>query len=391
MSETPVPLLDLTAQYAPLREEVEATLAKICVSQQFVLGPEVEALEAELAQYCGAGHGIGVSSGTDALLLALMTLGIGAGDEVITSPFTFFATGGVIARLGARPIFCDIDPDTFNLDPAAVAAFLDQQCTSRDGRLVNRETGGTVRVLMPVHLYGQTADMQALNELADAYKLAVVEDAAQAIGAETPDGRRAGSIGAIGCLSFFPTKNLGAFGDAGMCICNDAELADHMRVLRVHGGRQRYFHAEIGGNFRIDALQAAVLRIKLRHLDSWTQARIENAAYYDQSFANAGLTEVLRPPKQVGGRHVFNQYVIRTQKRDELHAWLSERQIGTAIYYPLSLHQQACFADLGYREDALPQASLAAREVLALPIFPELGRDRQARVVEAISAFFNDL
>jgi dTDP-4-amino-4,6-dideoxygalactose transaminase len=242
-----------------------------------------------------------------------------------------------------------------------------------------------------VHLYGQAADMQRLCALAGEYDIHVIEDAAQAIGAETADGRRAGSIGDVGCLSFFPTKNLGAFGDAGMCICNDADLAEHMRVLRVHGGRQRYFHAEIGGNFRIDALQAAVLRIKLRYLDEWTRARQENAAYYDKSFAEIGLDEVLQLPQRSGGRHVFNQYVIRTPRRDGLQKWLSERQIGTAIYYPLSLHQQACFADLGYAEADLPQAALAAREVLALPIFPELGHERQARVVAAIAAFFEDL
>jgi dTDP-4-amino-4,6-dideoxygalactose transaminase len=391
MPKSPIPLLDLTAQYVPLRSEIEAAISRICVSQQFVLGAEVEALEQEIAGYCGAAYGIGVSSGTDALLLALMALGIGAGDEVITSPFTFFATGGAITRVGARPIFCDIEPASFNLDPRAVEAFLEERCSAEGRRLVNRATGGTVKVLMPVHLYGQMADMQACGAIARRYGLELVEDAAQAIGAQAPDGSGAGSIGTIGCLSFFPTKNLGAFGDAGMCICNDADLAERMRVLRVHGGKPKYFHSVIGGNFRIDALQAAVLRIKLRQLDDWTRAREANAAYYDQLFAAAGLADVIELPQRTSGRHTFNQYVIRTQRRDELRSWLTERHIATEIYYPLSLHQQECFADLGYGNADLPEASRAASEVLALPIFPELGKARQRRVVDAISGFFKDL
>ncbi|HMB73616.1 MAG TPA: DegT/DnrJ/EryC1/StrS family aminotransferase [Gammaproteobacteria bacterium] len=391
MPESPISLLDLTAQYGPLRAEIEAAITRVCATQQFVLGTEVEALEAEIAQYCGSGHGIGVSSGTDALLLALMTLGVGPGDEIITSPFTFFATGGVIARLGARPVFCDIEPQSFNLDPGAVAAFLDAYC-DRDGeRIVNRATGGTVAGLMPVHLYGRLADMQALLELSARWGLEVIEDAAQAIGAESRDGRRAGSFGTIGCLSFFPTKNLGAFGDAGMCVCNDPALAERMRVLRVHGGAPKYYHALIGGNFRLDALQAAVLRIKLRALDAWTEQRAANAALYDRLFAAAGLDDIIALPAHGDGRHTFNQYVIRTRDRDALRQWLAERRIGTEVYYPLSLHQQACFAYLGYTDAELPQAARAAAEVLALPIYPELGETRQRRVVAAIRAFFEDL
>lgn len=391
MSESSIPLLDLTAQYDPLRGEIEAAISRICASQKFVLGAEVEALEAEIARYCGVEYAIGVSSGTDALLLALMALGIGPGDEVVTSPFTFFATGGVIARVGARPVFCDIEPGSFNLDPAAVEAFLTEQCSADGSRLINRETGNTVKALMPVHLYGQMADMQALGQIAGQYGLEIVEDAAQAIGSQDAAGRGAGSIGAIGCLSFFPTKNLGAFGDAGMCLCNDAELAEQMRVLRVHGGKPKYFHAVIGGNFRIDALQAAVLRIKLRQLDVWNAARAANAARYDQLMTAAGLTDAVRVPQRSAGTHTFNQYVIRTRRRDELRTWLAEQHIGTEIYYPLSLHQQACFADLGYADSDLPEAARAAQEVLALPIYPELGETRQARVVTAIAAFFKDL
>jgi len=391
MAESPVPLLDLTAQYAPLREAIESTLARLCAAQQFVLGPEVEALEAEIADYCGTAHGIGVSSGTDALLLALMALDIGPGDEVITSPFTFFATGGVIARLGARPVFCDIEPASFNLDPAAVARFVHEDCRFDSAQLVNRKTGGTVKALMPVHLYGRMADMTALGGIAERFGLAVVEDAAQAIGAEDSDGRRAGSCGDIGCLSFFPTKNLGAFGDAGMCVSGNAELSDRMRILRVHGGAPKYYHAEIGGNFRIDALQAAILRIKLRHLEEWTAARQANAQRYRELFAEAGLDTVIELPAAGDGRHTYNQFVIRTTRRDELRQWLADRHVGTEIYYPLGLHQQACFAYLGHSQDEFPEASRAAREVLALPIFPELGEARQQRVVREIAAFFEDL
>src|SRR5688572_30806381 len=284
-----VPLLDLKGQYAPLRAEIEAAIREVCDAQRFVLGPRVAELETRVAQYSQTRHGLGVSSGTDALLLALMALDIGPGDEVITTPFTFFATAGVVARLGARPFFCDIDPATFNLDPAAVRAALAQRCDVKGDRLVNRTTGGVVKALLPVHLYGQMADLDAFTALARRHRLAIIEDAAQAIGAALADGRRAGSVGDVGCLSFFPTKNLGAFGDAGMCVTNDSALHERMRILRVHGGEPKYYHSLIGGNFRLDELQAAVLVIKLKHLDAWTAARQANAAHYDDLLRAADL------------------------------------------------------------------------------------------------------
>jgi dTDP-4-amino-4,6-dideoxygalactose transaminase len=385
----PVPLLDLTAQYAPLREEIQSVIARICDAQQFVLGPEVKAFERETAEYSGVRHGLGVSSGTDALLLALMALGVGPGDAVITTPFTFFATAGVVARLGARPLFCDIDPATFNLSADAVAAYLATACDRQGSLLVDRASGTVVKALLPVHLYGQMADMDALGALAREADIAIVEDAAQAIGAADPAGRRAGSIGDIGCFSFFPTKNLGAFGDAGMCVTGSDELAERMRILRVHGGEPKYYHALIGGNFRIDELQAAVLRIKLRHLDAWTAARQRNADRYDAAFAAAGLGDRLTPPHRVpGGRHIFNQYVVRVRERDALRSYLAEHQIGSEIYYPLSLHQQACFAYLGYGDGDLPESSRAAAEVLALPIYPELDPAQIDRVAATVCEFF---
>jgi dTDP-4-amino-4,6-dideoxygalactose transaminase len=384
-----VPLLDLKAQFAQIRAEVLPVIESVCASQHFILGEHVRGLETEVAKYCAASAGVGVSSGTDALLLALMALEIGAGHEVITSPFTFFATAGTIARVGARPLFCDIDPKSFNLSPAAVQSFIDQSCVQEGDRLINRATGGCVRAIMPVHLYGQGADMQPLMQIARRYRLRVIEDAAQAIGTECTDGARAGSLGDIGCFSFFPSKNLGAFGDAGLCTTNDPDLAERMRVLRVHGGKPKYFHALIGGNFRIDELQAAVLRVKLRHLDGWTQARQRNAAYYDGAFAEAALhPRVVTPQVSAGGRHIFNQYVIRVQKRDELRAFLTERGIGTEIYYPLSLHQQECFAYLGHKNGDFPQSERAAAETLALPIYPELTTAQLGSVVAAIGEFF---
>jgi dTDP-4-amino-4,6-dideoxygalactose transaminase len=292
-----VPLLDLKPQYQPLAARIQAAIERVCATQHFILGPAVRELEASVAGYCQCRHGIGVSSGTDALLLALMALGIGAGDAVVTSPFTFFATAGTIARTGARPLFCDIDPVTFNLSPTAVSQLLEGQCERRAGDLIHRESGARVRAIMPVHLYGQVADMERLMETAGRYGLRVIEDAAQAIGAADAQQRRAGSFGDVGCLSFFPTKNLGAFGDAGMCVTNDAALAERMEVLRVHGGKPRYYHALIGGNFRIDELQAAVLNVKLPHLDEWTAARQRNAAFYDAAFARARLGSAVRPPR----------------------------------------------------------------------------------------------
>jgi dTDP-4-amino-4,6-dideoxygalactose transaminase len=386
---TAVPLLDLKAQFAQIRAEVMPVIDQVCAGQHFILGEHVRALEEELAGYCGASAGIGVSSGTDALLLALMALGIGAGDEVITSPFTFFATAGTIARAGARPVFCDIDPVTFNLSPAAVRAFIAGQCRMQGDRLINRATGATVRALMPVHLYGQSADMDPLMAIAREYRVKVIEDAAQAIGTEYSDGRRAGSFGDVGCFSFFPSKNLGAFGDAGLCTTNDPELAETMRVLRVHGGKPKYYHALIGGNFRIDELQAAVLRVKLKYLDRWTEGRQRNAAYYDAAFNDARLGASLRTPLAAAGqRHIFNQYIVRAQRRDELKARLAERHIGSEIYYPVPLHLQQCFAYLNYRAGDFPEAEQAAQETLALPIYPELEQAQMAHVVATTVDFY---
>jgi len=384
-----VPLLDLKQQYQPLAAEIMPILESICATQQFILGRYVLEFEQAAASYCRCAYTVGVSSGTDALLLALMTLGVGAGDEVITTPFTFFATAGTIARAGARPVFCDIEPRSFNLDPVAVRDFLQRHCERRAGRLINRATGGCVRALMPVHLYGQCADMAALQELAGEFDLRMIEDAAQAIGADFLDGRRAGSMGDIGCLSFFPTKNLGAFGDAGMCTTQDAELAERMRVLRVHGGKPKYYHPYIGGNFRLDEIQAAVLAVKLRRLDEWTAARVRNAACYQAAFARSGVGERIRPPAATAGyRHTWNQYVIRASRRDELKQFLGEHGVGTEIYYPVPLHLQQCFAYLGHVPEDFPVALAAAREVLALPIFPELEPRQIEYVVDRIAAFY---
>jgi dTDP-4-amino-4,6-dideoxygalactose transaminase len=384
-----VPLLDLKAQFAQIRAEVMPVIDQVCAGQHFILGEHVRDLEQEIAGYCGATAGIGVSSGTDALLLALMALAIGPGDEVITSPFTFFATAGTIARTGARPVFCDIDPATFNLSPQAVQAFIDGHCAVQGERLIHRATGGCIKALMPVHLYGQSADMDPLMAIAKRYGLKVIEDAAQAIGTEYKKGLRAGSIGDVGCFSFFPSKNLGAFGDAGLCTTNDAELAETMRVLRVHGGKPKYFHALIGGNFRLDELQAAVLRVKLKYLDGWTSGRQRNAAFYDSAFAKAGLGGKLRtPPVMPGYRHIFNQYVVRAQSRDALRQRLTERGIGSEIYYPVPLHQQKCFAYLNYGSGDFPHSELAAQETLALPIYPELTEAQLAHVVATVTEFY---
>jgi dTDP-4-amino-4,6-dideoxygalactose transaminase len=387
---TNVPLLDLKAQFAQIRAEVMPVIDQVCASQHFILGEHVRALEQEIAGYCSASHGIGVSSGTDALLLALMALDIGPGDEVITTPFTFFATAGTIARAGARPVLCDIDPLTFNLSAAAVQAFINGHCAVQQGdRLINRSTGGRIKALMPVHLYGQSADMDPLMAIARLHGLKVIEDAAQAIGTEYKNGVRVGSIGDIGCFSFFPSKNLGAFGDAGLCTTNDPELAERMRVLRVHGGKPKYFHAVIGGNFRLDELQAAVLRVKLKYLDGWTEGRQRNAAYYDSAFAEARLGDKLRTPLAIPGyRHIFNQYIVRAQSRDALRARLTEQGIGSEIYYPMPLHLQQCFAYLGYRAGDFPHSELAAEQTLALPIYPELEQKQLAHVVATIAEFY---
>jgi dTDP-4-amino-4,6-dideoxygalactose transaminase len=383
-----IPLLDLKAQWRALRDEILPAIEAVCESQHFILGPNVAALEREIAAYSQAAHGIGTSSGTDALLLALMALGVGPGDSVLTSPYSFFATAGTIARLGARPIFCDIDPDTCNLSPAAVRQTIERDCERREGGLWHRPSGTRVRALMPVHLYGQCADMEALEPLGTAHGLAVIEDAAQAIGAEIGGGRRAGSLGTIGCFSFFPSKNLGAFGDAGLCTAADAELAERMRVLRVHGGKPKYHHALIGANLRLDELQAAVLRVKLAHLDRWTEARCTNAARYDAAFRAAGLTGAIGLPHvREGYRHVFNQYVIRSPRRDALRAHLAAERIGTEVYYPVPLHLQACFAALGHVPGDCPRAEAAAACTLALPVHPDLQPEQLDAVVAAVAAF----
>lgn len=380
----PVPLLDLKAQYAALREELSAALARVVESQQFILGPEVEALEEEVAAYSQCRYGIGVSSGSDALLVALMALGVQPGDEVIIPAYTFFATAGAVARLGAQPVFADIDPRTYNIDPHDVAA-----------RLTAR-----TRAIIPAHLYGQMADMDPLRELARQHNLYVIEDAAQAIGAEYK-GRRAGALGHYGCFSFFPSKNLGGFGDGGMVTTNDPALADRIRLRRNHGYSRKYYNQVVGGNFRLDAIQAAVLRVKLQYLDNWTRARQANAAAYRRLFVAAGLAHdpaaagtqakraVTLPYEAGDGRHIYNQFVIRCAQRDELRAYLTERRIGTEIYYPVPLHLQECFAGLGYRTGAFPLSEAAAHETLALPIYPELTEEMIATVVAAIADFYS--
>lgn len=366
-----VPLLDLRAQYQTLRGDISAALERVVESQHFILGPEVSALEAETAAYSGCAHAVGVSSGTDALLIALMALDVGPGDEVITTPFTFFATAGVVARLGARTVFVDIEPDSYNIDPEGIEAVL----TPR------------TKAIIPVHLYGRLADMDAIGAIASAAGVPVVEDAAQAIGARDGRGRRAGAIGDIGCFSFFPSKNLGAFGDAGMVTTNDAERYAQLKRLRVHGSEPKYYHSVVGGNFRIDALQAAVLRVKLPHLDAWSDARRRNADHYRGLFAAADLADHVKLPADVDG-HIYNQFVVRAERRDALRAHLDSSGVGTEIYYPLPLHLQECFAGLGYGAGDFPHSEQAAREVLALPIYPELGADDLEYVVTSIAEFY---
>jgi dTDP-4-amino-4,6-dideoxygalactose transaminase len=367
-----VPLLDLRAQHEALRSELAVAVERVFATQQFVLGPEVSAFESELSDYSEVGHAIGCGSGSDALLLALMALGVKAGDEVITAPFTFFATGGAIARLGARPVFADIEPQTFTLNPERVEAVI----TPR------------TRAIIPVHLYGQCADMDAINEIGRKHRLPVIEDAAQAIGARDR-GRRAGSMGLMGCFSFYPSKNLGGAGDGGMLTTNDDDLAKRLRALRVHGGETEYFHREVGINSRLDSLQAAVLRVKIKYLDGWSEARRRKARRYDEMLALADLKfEVLPPFVREGGEHIFHQYCIRVPKhRDSLMTHLQQQGIGTRVYYPVPLHLQECFSYLGYCEGDLPESEAAARETMALPCFPELTDEQQQYVVEGIRSF----
>ncbi len=374
-----VPLLDLKLQYAPLKAEILAAIERVADSQHMVLGPEVERLEAAVTAYTGAGHAIGVSSGTDAQLVLLMALGIGPGDAVITTPYTFFATAGCIERLGARIVFADIDPATYNLAPAALERAL--------------ATTERVKAIIPVHLYGCCADMKAICEIAARHGVPVLEDAAQALGCAHPMGA-AGAIAEAGWYSFYPTKNLGAFGDAGMVTCRDASLATRIRSLRNHGMEPRYYHHAVGGNFRLDAIQAAVLNIKLPHLDAWGIGRRQRAAYYRNSFSACGLDALLQLPTEpwadsgIPNHHIYNQFIIRAPGRDALRAHLAERGVGSEIYYPLPLHLQECFQHLGYREGAFPEAERAAKQTLALPIFPELEEAQQAYVVEQIAEFY---
>lgn len=394
-----VPLLDLQAQHATIRQEVEAAVRRVLDSQRFILGPEVEALEAEVAAHVGAAHAVGVSSGSDALLVALMAEGIGPGDEVVTPAYSFFATAGAVSRLGARPVLVDVEPATLNADPAAMAAAV----------------GPRTRAAIPVHLFGQMAEMGPLLEAAGAPRpagrgLVVIEDAAQAIGSADEHGRRAGSLGDYGCFSFFPSKNLGGAGDGGLVTAADPERAERLRVLRNHGARPKYHHRVIGGNFRLDALQAAVLRAKLPHLDAWTAGRQANAARYRRLFADAGLARplpecvparcaagdcgldridgVVLPEERPGVRHIYNQLVIRAPRRDELRGHLAARGVGSEVYYPVPFHLQECFADLGHRAGDFPASECAARHSLALPIYPELTAGQIEHVVGVVAEFF---
>lgn len=368
-----VPMLDLRAQYATIREQVETQMLRVCATQEFILGSEVSNLEREVAEFCGVDFAIGVSSGTDALLVSLLAVGIEPGDEVITSPYSFFATAGSILRSGARPIFVDIEPDTFNLNAAAAVAAISAR----------------TRAIVPVHLFGRCAEMALLLQAAEERRIAMIEDAAQAIGARDRHGRRAGSIGDTGCFSFFPSKNLGGFGDGGMVVTRHAELDARIRVLRVHGSRPKHHHVMLGGNFRLDALQAAVLRVKLSRLEAWSAARRRNAGRYRALFAQAGLAHAVTLPADSAG-DVYNQFVVRAQERDALRDHLERRGIGTEIYYPTPLHLQPCVEHLGYAAGDFPHAERAARETLALPVYPELTVDQQSYVVEQIASFYRD-
>lgn len=385
-----VPLLDLKAQYSSLKDELNSALLNTAESQYFILGPEVQKLEGEINEYLGSEKAIGVSSGTDALLIALMSIDIKPGDEVIVPTYSFFATAGVVSRLNAIPVFVDCDPVTFNIDPAKI----EEKITDK------------TKAIIPVHLYGQSADMDPIVEIANKYNLKVIEDGAQAISVQYKDGKSVGTIGDIGCYSFFPSKNLGCFGDGGMVVTMNDELGEKLRIMRVHGGKPKYYHKMIGGNFRLDAIQAGVLSVKLPHLDSWSEGRRENAALYTKLFVEAGLAQeegkieldelnrVLLPKaiyKNEGLKnyHIYNQYVIRVEKRDELIAYLREKEIGCEIYYPVSFHKQECFQDLPSSKDSYPNADFAADHSLALPIYPELSEEQIEFVVNTISEFLS--
>lgn len=367
-----VPLLDLKAQFQPLRNEILTAVQMVCDEQGFVLGPRVVAFEEAMGKYIGARYAISCASGSDAVLLSLMAIGVGQGDEVITVPFTFFATAGAISRLGAKPVFVDIQPDNFNLDP----------------RQLERAITPRTKAIIPVHLFGQCADMVAINRIAKAKGVPVIEDACQAIGA-AQNGIRAGVLGATGCFSFFPSKNLGGFGDGGMITTNDQTLADSLSMLRVHGSRVRYLHEAIGINSRLDALQAVVLNIKLKYLDQWAEGRRRNAVTYDRLFTQAGLLDrVTVPITHNGNFHVYNQYTIRVSRRDDLRSYLKDKGIGTEIYYPLPMHLQNCYKDLGYKKGSFPVSEQAAEQVLSLPIYAELSESQLAYVVASVAEFY---
>lgn len=386
-----IPFLDLKAQYKSIRDEINQKILDVVSSQKFVLGSEVEDLEKEIAEYSSVKSGVGVSSGSDALIISLMAFDVGENDAVITTPFTFFATAGAISRLKARPIFCDIEEKGYNLDPEKFEELL------RDHAKEQRSS--SIKAVIPVHLYGQCVDMTPILDLAKKHGLFVIEDAAQAIGSEypAPDGqKKACSMGDVGILSFFPSKNLGGFGDGGMVLTNDEQLAQKLKLLRVHGSRNKYFYDILGGNFRLDALQAAVLRVKLKHLDEWQRKRRERASYYDRIFTESGLVEegqvqipeALYRDSGTEYFHTYHQYVIRVRDRDKLQEHLNEKKVSTAVYYPLPLHLQKCFSYLGYKEGDFPVAEKAAREVLALPVYPELTTDQQDYVVSSINEFY---
>ena len=378
-----IPLLDLKAHHAPIQDEILSAMRRVVQSQTFILGQEVATLEEHIASYCQTKFGIGVSSGTDALLLALMALGIGSdGDEVITTPYSFFATAEVIVRVGGKPVFVDIDPISYAMNPAHIE------------RVITPKT----KAIIPVHLYGQCADMKPILDIAQRHQLAVIEDAAQALGAAYTDGRRTGNMGTVGCFSFFPSKNLGAMGDAGMVVTNDVQLADRLRTLRVHGAEHKHYHRLMGGNFRLDAIQAAILNVKLKYLNDWTSQRARNASRYETLFKKSDVVETnqIQLPTAmyahagIDNHHIYNQFVIRARQRDRLHRYLGDNGVASEIYYPVPLHLQECFGNLGYREGDFPESERAAREILALPIYPELTNEQQTYIVDTIQSFYAD-
>jgi len=393
-----VPLLDLSEQYRVLGDSIREAVNEVLAGGRFILGPNVEAFEKAMCAYCDTPHAVGVSSGTDALLAILMALGIGRGDAVITTPYTFFASAGCIARVGARPLFADIDPKTYNIRPSAIQKCIEKYCQPDASGALKTKSGERVRALVPVHLFGLCCEMDAFLEIAQRYRLVLIEDAAQAIGAEFPFADRnakAGTMGEVGLFSFYPSKNLGAAGDAGMVVCRDDKLANRLRSFREHGMEPRYFHHIIGGNFRLDEMQAAILGVKLSHLEEWATARRAAADFYGAEVSRAGLTERIATPwepyrdRGLTNHHVYHQYVIRTPMRDALREHLGKREIGTAIYYPLGLHEQKCFAYLGCKKGDFPEAERAARETLALPIYPEISREAQQYVVDSIAEFYS--